>query len=436
MKIGFSHVDISPAKGLELAGYPHSPRHNTGVHDPLMASCMYIEAKDFNLFFISLDLLFFSRKYADELTEKISNIIGRTSKCFFCCTHTHSGPWAAGRLDYESLLEGRDEDPAYINSLKQKLEALLLDTYQSAFEGEIGISVGYCGKEQGVGGNRRDPNGPSDSQVFVMAARDMDQKVRGCMVKYTLHPTVIHASNTLCTADYPAYLRQEICKSLTEIPVLFMQGASGNQSTRYFREGQTFEEAERIGSTIGAEAVRIIESMQYSSNMDIHVEEEIVPLKLRNFPSKEVAQKAVSDRKAELEAKQSSGASYLDCWNTQLKLFGAEDILGYIKMLEKKQLPRLLTDETPVKISVVRLGDARLVMLQGELFVEFALEIMKASPCKLTCVISLANGAAPGYTYTREALAEGGYENDTSMLHEDTGYDYVAAAIRLLNKFS
>lgn len=434
MKIGFSHVDISPPKGLELAGYPHSPRHNTGVHDPLMASCMYIKAKDFDLYFISLDLLFFSRKYADELEEKISNANGRASKCYFCCTHTHSGPWAAGRLDYESLSEGRDEDPDYVSDLKKKLEALLLEACENAFEGEIGIDTGYCGKEQGVGGNRRDPDGPSDPQVFVVAARDMDKRIRGCMVKYTLHPTVIHASNTLCTADYPAYLRQEICSRFNEMPVLFMQGASGDQSTRYFRDGQTFEEAERIGSTIGAEAVRVIESMQYLSGMDINVEEEIIPLKLRKFPSKEQAQKAVSDRKAELAAKQASGAGYLDCWNAQLKLFGAEDILGYIEMLEKKQLPRLLTDETPVKISVLKLGDARLVMLQGEVFVEFALDIMKGSPSKLTCVISLANGAAPGYVYTREALAEGGYENDTSMLHEDTGYDYAAAAIRLLNK--
>ena len=119
-----------------------------------------------------------------------------------------------------------------------------------------------------------------------------------------------------------------------------MQGASGDQSTRYFRDGQTFEEAERIGSTIGAEAVRVIESMQYLSGMDINVEEEIIPLKLRKFPSKEQAQKAVSDRKAELAAKQASGAGYLDCWNAQLKLFGWT-YWGILKCL-KKQLPSCL----------------------------------------------------------------------------------------------
>ena len=42
LKAGMARVDITPPQGLELAGYPHYPRNNTGAHDPLYAACMYL----------------------------------------------------------------------------------------------------------------------------------------------------------------------------------------------------------------------------------------------------------------------------------------------------------------------------------------------------------------------------------------------------------
>lgn len=42
LKAGTGLVDITPEQGLELAGYPHYPRNNTGAHDPLYAACMYL----------------------------------------------------------------------------------------------------------------------------------------------------------------------------------------------------------------------------------------------------------------------------------------------------------------------------------------------------------------------------------------------------------
>ena len=60
LKAGMSRVDITPPQGLELAGYPHYPRYNTGAHDPLYAACMYLENDGVEVAMITLDLLFFS----------------------------------------------------------------------------------------------------------------------------------------------------------------------------------------------------------------------------------------------------------------------------------------------------------------------------------------------------------------------------------------
>ena len=43
LKAGTSMISISPGKGIELAGYPHFPRYNTGINDDLFANCIYLE---------------------------------------------------------------------------------------------------------------------------------------------------------------------------------------------------------------------------------------------------------------------------------------------------------------------------------------------------------------------------------------------------------
>ena len=55
LKAGMSRVDITPPQGLELAGYPHYPRYNTGAHDPLYATCMYLENDGIEVAMITLD---------------------------------------------------------------------------------------------------------------------------------------------------------------------------------------------------------------------------------------------------------------------------------------------------------------------------------------------------------------------------------------------
>lgn len=63
LKAGMARADITPPQGLELAGYPHYPRNNTGAHDPLWATCMYLENEEEAVAMVTLDLLFFSKKH-------------------------------------------------------------------------------------------------------------------------------------------------------------------------------------------------------------------------------------------------------------------------------------------------------------------------------------------------------------------------------------
>lgn len=435
LKAGVSIVDISPGKGLELAGYPHHPRCNTGIHDPLYAGCIYLDDGKTKLAIVSMDLLFYSKKYVNAVRKKTSQKTGIPEKnIMICCSHTHSGPWASGRLDLEALEKGLKPDSDYIEILEEKLVSLITDACSNPFYARVGVEKGYCGKEQGVGGNRRNPGGPSDPDVWTVGVQDANGNWKAVMVEYALHPTVIHADSTAVSADYPAYIRRYFSRNKPGAVVLFAQGTSGDQSTRYFRNGQTFEEAERIGTAIAIEADRMLDSMSIMSEVELSIRTLEVDIGLRTFPDIEVQKDKLRAAKNNLDELISQGASYIEVQNANLALLGAEDLLGYIIMMKEGRRIDLLEDEVPPEIQVIGIGDARMVCLPGEVFVEFGLDIKSKSPYEKTFVIELANGCLPGYVYTREALAEGGYETDTSLLSDRMGDILVQASVDLLNK--
>lgn len=432
---GTGIIDISPPKGVELAGYPHYLRHNTGVHDPLYASCLYLSYGGESILIAAMDILFMSKKYISELKKRISHKTGVAKKnMLFLSSHTHSGPWASGRLDQEALEKGLKPDAEYIKKLVGDIEKMMVSAVEDTFEAEIGFGAGNCGSEQGVGGNRRDPHGPCDSQVAVLGIKDMSGKWRACLTNYALHPTFLHGESTLVSADYPGYIRKYLSWAKKDMILLFGQGTSGNQSSRYFRDGQNFEEACRVGTTIGVELNRVLDSMTSINDPRIFVKTKVVDTPLRKLPDIEAAEQSVKTAESQLDVLKKQKAEYIDIRNAELKLLGAEDILGYAKLDAQGIKPELLTDEMPMEVTVAGIGDFRIVGTQGEMFVEYGLQIKEESPYNQTMVFELCNGAAPGYIYTQEALQKGGYETDTSMLDADCGKNIVEAIIKLLNK--
>ena len=62
LQAGVSLVDISPEKGIQLAGYPHCPRPNKGIHDPLYASSLILDNGEKKIAIVTMDLLYIGKK--------------------------------------------------------------------------------------------------------------------------------------------------------------------------------------------------------------------------------------------------------------------------------------------------------------------------------------------------------------------------------------
>ncbi|MCP4400291.1 MAG: hypothetical protein GY801_23660 [bacterium] len=435
LRAGASLVEISPGPGIELAGYPHHPRYNTGIHDPLYAGCIYLDDGRTKLAIISMDLVMYSKQAVRSVRNDIGNLTDiPPENIMITCSHTHSGPWASGMLDLEALEQGRKADEGYLAELHDKLVSLVKTAYDTSFEAKIGIEKGFCGREQGVGGNRRNPYEVADPEVWTIGVEDLQGNRKACLVKYALHPTFLHSDNFLVSADYPGYMRKYFAKTQPDMIFLFAQGTSGNQSPRYFRSGKTFEEAERVGSAIAAEADRVLSEMEFSSEVKLLVASEEVDIDLRTLPSRLETENLVDKMRKVWEEAKALNASERDAWNAELKLLGAEDTLGYVLMQERGEKLELLEDEIPVEVQVIGIGDTRIVGIQGEIFVEFGLTIQYRAPFNKTFAIELANGCLPGYACTEKAYAQGGYETGASLLTGKTGEQLVEAAVKLLHK--
>ncbi len=421
MKAGTCLVDITPKLGVQLAGYPHCPRPNVGVHDPIYAACLYLSNGKSEVCIVTMDLLYFGKKHVKEIRDKFPMPI------LFTTTHTHCAPWASEVLASEKA-EGIDENPEYIAELMVKVEDGIRKAIENTFEAEVGSYVGRCGAEQGVGGNRREKGGICDPSVNVLAVRDMDAKIRAILVNYALHPTYLHAENELVTADYPGYIRRFFHFAHPDAMVMFAQGASGNQSSRYHRVAQDFEEAARVGSTIGVEVFHCIERMTFEKDADLVVASEETDMPLKTYPTIPEAEKAVAEARAKFESLK--GGDYIPMRNAELAMFGAENTLSYAREVAKGYK----SCELPCEVFAVRIGDAAIVTTQGEMFVDFALEMKENSPIAKTFVFTVSNGALPGYIYTPQAGIEGGYEVGTSMLAPEAGAVVVKLATELLHK--
>ncbi len=439
IKAGMSRVDITPPLGLELAGYPHYPRNNTGFHDPLYAACMYLNNGEQEVAMVTLDLLFFSKKHVATVRRLANEKCGiKEQNIMISCSHTHSGPWASGRLDIESLETGKEQPKEYVEKIIKDITDIICEAKNKSFNAYFTSGTAVCGAESGIGGNRRIPGGPHDPLVSVMAIKDETDAVRGMIVNYTLHPTFIHEWSNVCTADYPCYLKKQLEEMEPSALVGFAQGTSGNQSSRYYRQGESYDEAERVGRTLGKAAHTVLEKAVWVNEMPIKIANSEIELELRDFGTEEelVAQ-VEHDEKIYKELYSKYGDSknrdeYYLWQNANLKLLGSEDQLGYVRMQKKGIKVELLSDEAPAEIQIIRLGETLVVGFQGEMFVEYGLYIKAVAGFGTVIVNELTNGCLPGYLYTPESLVTGGYETDTSMLGEDFGIHLVNEALKTI----
>ena len=421
MKAGAAIRDITPKAPIQLCGYPESPI-STGTHDPFYIAAFYFADAQTKILYLTADLLFFARARVDKITAEISGKTGVAQEnILLAATHTHYGP--APDCDIYNEAFGPELCPEYMENVQRCAVEAAVEAVEHAFEAKLGYGSGFCGKEQGIGGNRHDPEKyAQDPEVQLLAIADETDTVRGILTGYALHPTVLPTDTTLASTDYVGYLRRTVEQAYPGAVFGFVQGCSGNQSSRYYRHEQSYREAARFGSTIGGEAVRVLAGLSFQPVQTPIAAKRIwyAPSHMRRIPPYAEAKKTAEKARADYETLVRRHAPEADCRSAECTKIGTEIMLSYARDAEKYGTEAVLATNTPIELHVVQLGGLAIASVAAEVFVEVGLAVKKASPFAMTMLSCLTGGSSQSYICSHYAYEAMYYEPSESLYGEGT----------------
>ena len=158
---------------------------------------------------------------------------------------------------------------------------------------------------------------------------------------------------------------------------------------------------------VGGEALKVAENIETQPDLTLGVASRKVKIPVNKLPPAEEFQTDIINGRQRLEnLKQNGNAQYPQLMDAYIRLEWAEDALSIVQSDSQ-------TDHLDMEIQAIRINNAALVAIPGELFVDIGLNIKKASPFPYTFIVEMANGSTC-YLPTRKAFEKGGYELDFS----------------------
>lgn len=435
IKSGAFAIDITPQRSVQLAGYPFVERKSTGVHDPLLASALYMNDGKTAVLFISCDLIYIGKETALCIRQQIERCYGiPKANIMITATHTHSGPatvsFIAGAQD--ALQE--PVDTAYLSFLEAQLFKAAQQAIAAAQPSEVAVTNANV---RGIGTNRHHPNAASDPDApLLLVRRKEDQHIIACMLVCSMHPTVLHEDSILFSGDFPGMARRILQQHpfSPDMVFLFQLGTAGNQSPRHVTQGNTFEEAERLAGILAQAIVAATGKARYQETIGIKTTQGHQNLVRKQFPAPADAAAYVTFCRNHLEAAIAAKQSPQEIRSKEVNWFGAKEMAHLSQLAASAQLEEVYRKTELAEILIFKIGPLTLIGWPGEIFVEYGLEIKNNYPG--SAVITLVNGELQGYIVTPEAETEGVYEASNAIFDPSSGTLLVAKTKALLEPFS
>lgn len=421
LKVGFVEKDITPKIGMEQPGGYGKSIHRT-FHDACKVRVAVFDDGKKRAAIVGLDALMVPRHLVLSARKAIEQRCGIASDAVLIgASHSHSsGPMgmvqpgqfdhASTQVKYLAYEKTSLADAGYLKQVEQAIVDGVCEANDKRVEAQCGVASGI---EDKIAFNRRfrmkngltythpgrgNPDiveraGPIDPEVGVIGAWDANGKLLGCIVNYACHATTSPGG---ISANWIHYLEKTIQGALQrEAVVVFLAGASGdvtqvdNLSKSADPSGE--RQAEIVGGRVGAEAVKVMLTMQRGPLGPVDYRMKTATMN-RRIPSPERVKQCL-----ELVGKDPKEVGATE-WT-----FAKEIVL----------LDALIAKEptAEVEVQAVQVGPAVFLTNPAEYFCQFGLDIKKGSKFPFTYPVELANGCV-GYVPTEEALGDhgGGYE--------------------------
>ncbi len=272
LRAGLAKVEITPSVSMPMYGYRNRAcGPSSGVHDPLFAKVLVLEAGDSRVAIVTVDLgTLISENLRRDFAGKL-----RIPVVLLAATHTHSGP-----LFIESSgqpLPGTGE--AYLAEIEQKIFGAAQMAAQSMFParftvGRGAMQLGYNRLQPGDDGRARAvfnnleriPYGPVDPEYMLLGVEDASGKLRALLIHYACHSVVLGPSNCKYSADYPGVLQATVEKQIPGVQCMFVQGAAGDINPLFLartkNEVEDFAIVKKMGEALAGAVLRSVKTMK------------------------------------------------------------------------------------------------------------------------------------------------------------------------------
>jgi hypothetical protein len=283
---GVGKSDITPPLGTPSAGYAERRGAGMeGVHDPLLATSLYLESEGKKIVLCSVDHLGFTYEMVQAVSQKVKKN-QELEKCdiFISSTHTHSGGGAFLLIPIIGELLAGSYSETILESYIDKTVEAILASYQSRVEAKIGL--GY-GKVENISYYRGMwPKGISPlSEVSVIKVTRLDGKPLAALFNYPVHPTVLNASNRLFSADFVGYARSYIQGSIgSDVVSIYFNGAQGDINPIISNESDRYESCEKIGKTLAIAVKEIWDRVDVSDTLELKTKKDSYSFKPMSTP--------------------------------------------------------------------------------------------------------------------------------------------------------
>jgi neutral ceramidase len=380
LRVGHARECITPPLGIRMVGYASRTEGAAEVHDDLFLNAVALRSDEETVAILAYDLCGYRGDLVEEIKSALHEAAGlRPAQVLLNTSHTHAGPATGGREDSpEDQMEYRQQ------VIRQSVKAL-----RSAVDDLSAASLSAGSARVDVGGNRiqkfedghvwlgHNPNGPAlqEMTVWRLARQDRPDIV---FFSTPMHGTTLGPRNLCISAEWMGLAVLDLEAASSDLRAVFLQGCAGDQDPYYSMiDGVrgTFEEMEQHGKNAADSVRQALREMRELEALPLRSVVEVVEL-----PPKEEGAEA-----------------------SQLPLHG------------------------------IRLGEAVLLGLGCEAFVEYAMYGRKVSPAKETLILGYTDGGI-GYLPAAYAYEMGGYEAKSTRAGPESEFIVKAAMEKVLKE--
>ncbi len=393
LRVGAARAVVTPSQPGPLAGYiARGGAVATSTLDELEVAVVVLDVGERAVAWIALDAVAVSERLATEASRIVERVAGREVPVVFAASHTHSapahwlGPFAPGH--------GDELDEGAVAELLDRLEGAVADAWNTREPAQARWCMPTV---HGLASRRAYLDAAVDITVGALVVTAGD-RVTAVLVDVPCHATVLGPDNLAWSADWPGGLRRELRRRHPGAVVAFLNGASGDLSTRFTRTAATPAEAERLGALV---ADAVLAALPESASVEPVLTVHDVALSL---PAAHRDPQAARARLAEAEGRRAHAADE-DAALLQSVVDGAR--------IELAVAEAPVADPVEVTARLVRLGHVTWAALPFEVFSSTAAALGgEVGPLR---VVGCA-GPYQGYLPDASAFADDTYEARTARV--------------------